>query len=278
MLPIVFGHEAKSRQWPYVTVCLIGLNVIFFAFELSVGERFEAFLLDWGLVPARVNAEVTMHNLATVITSMFMHAGWLHIIFNLWFLYVFGDSLEGTLGHWWFLLLYLVAGFFGSIAFMATSSTSPWPAIGASGAIAGVMGASLVIWPTARLKVPGFLVAFFTFSLLLSLFAMIAGGGALLMAPAFLIVAVGQLIWFTHKRGNVVAGVFGFQDIRAWFVFGVFFLLNLWSGVGAIVDPQTAGGVGWWAHIGGFATGALFGWLFPKTPIALHRRRRAVLD
>jgi len=273
MLPLVFSHEAKSRHWPLVTICLIGLNILIFLFEVSLGDGFDVFIQDWGLLPARVEAEVTLHNLATVVTSEFMHAGWLHIFFNMWFLYIFGDSLEDALGRWWYLMLYLVAGFFGSMAYIAASGGTPIPAVGASGAVSGVLGASLVIWPTARLNVPGLLLAWFSAGLLLTLAVMVFGGAGFLVGlPAALLVFFAMLVWFVTK-GGFLRGIFGLQSTPAWFVFGMYLGLNLWSGVATIVDPVVGGGVGYWAHIGGFATGALFGWLFPKTPIALRRRR-----
>lgn len=276
MLPIVFSHEAKSRHWPLVTICLIGLNILFFLFEVSLRDGMFVFIQDWGLIPARVEAGVSLHNLGTVVTSMFMHAGWFHIFFNMWFLYIFGDSLEDALGHWWYLMLYVVAGFFGSMAFIATSGGSPIPTVGASGAVSGVLGASLVIWPTARLNVPGILLAMFAGGLLLTLVMMTLGGGGLVVALALAFwVFAAMLVWFVIKHG-LLQGLFGLRSTPAWFVFGMYLSLNLWSGVATIIDPLVGGGVGYWAHIGGFATGALFGWLFPKTPIAL--KRGPVLD
>ena len=84
MLPVV-SHEVKTRRWPYVTVCLIGLNVIAFGFEASVGIRFVPFLQEWGVVPGRIQAEITAHNLFTVGSSMFLHVGFVHLLGNMWF-------------------------------------------------------------------------------------------------------------------------------------------------------------------------------------------------
>jgi membrane associated rhomboid family serine protease len=273
MLPLVFGHEARTRRWPYVTICLIGLNVLVFAFEVSVRQRLFPFLQEWGLVPARVQAEVTAHNMATVVSSEFMHGDFFHLFFNMWFLYVFGDSLEDALGHWWYLFLYLVAGFFGNMVFIATSGGSPYPVIGASGAIAGVMGASLVIWPTARLRVPGFVLGFFAFGLVLTLGNLVTGGlGFLFLLPA-LLVTLALMGYLVHEAGSIPGGLFRFFGTPAWAVLGMFLLLNVWEGAAAIVDPRLAGNVAVWAHVGGFAVGALFGALFPKSPVQLRRRR-----
>ena len=117
MLP-VYSHEAKTYRWPYATVTLIGINVLAFVFELSVGVRFVPFLQEWGLVPARVNAEVTSHNVLTLVTAMFLHVGWIHLIGNMWFLFVFGDAVEDAFGWRWFVAIYLLSGFFANIAFM----------------------------------------------------------------------------------------------------------------------------------------------------------------
>ena len=145
--------------------------------------------------------------------------------------------------------------------------------MGASGAISGVLGASLVIWPTARLNVPGFLLAWFLGGLVLTLGTIVFGGAGFWLAlPLAVLVLVGMLTAFVVKDG-FRRGLLGLRSTPAWFVLCMYLGLNLWSGVASIVDPQVGGGVGYWAHIGGFATGALFGWLFPKTPIALHRRR-----
>ena len=103
---------------------LIGINVLVFLFELSVGVRFVPFLQEWGLVPARVNAEVTVHNVLTLVTAMFLHVGWIHLIGNMWFLFVFGDAVEDAFGWRWFLAIYLLSGFFANIAFMVATSGS----------------------------------------------------------------------------------------------------------------------------------------------------------
>lgn len=273
MIPLVFSHEARSKRWPYVTICLMGLNAMVFAFEATLGDGFYYFIQVWGMTPAAVESGVSLHNLATIVTSMFMHGSWMHVISNMWFLYVFGDPLEDALGPWWFLFLYLTAGFFGTIAFVATAGGSPVPAMGASGAVAGVIGASLVIWPTARLAVPGILLAWFSGQLVLTVATLSLGGAGFIVGlPVAVIVMIGSLIWWISRHG-FLRGVFGLRAIPAWFAFGMWFVLNLWVGVGSLIDPRLGQEIGWWAHIGGFAAGALFGWLFPKTPIALMRRK-----
>jgi membrane associated rhomboid family serine protease len=271
MIPVV-SHEVKTRRWPYVTICLIGLNFIVFVFELSMGPRFDAFLQQWGLVPARVNAEITVHNVATVFTSLFLHVGWTHLGFNMLFLLVLGDAVEDALGHAWYLALYLLSGFFGDMAFVATSSSFPYPAIGASGAIAGVMAASLVLWPRARLKSPGIVVLVFSLLIAYQLLVLIGVPSLLLGGPALFVGGAVIVVLMSRTAGGFVAAMFRGVNIPAWLVIGFWAGLQLWNGALMLVDPAHAGSVGWWAHVGGFAAGALLVWAFPKNPQELPRR------
>ena len=277
MLP-VYSHEARTYRWPYATITLIGINVLAFVFELSVGARFVPFLQEWGLVPARVNAEVTSHNLLTLVTAMFLHVGWIHLVGNMWFLFVFGDAVEDAFGWRWFVAIYLLSGFFANIAFMVATSSSSIPAIGASGAIAGVMGASLVLWPTARLKIFTILLMAWAFYLCYEVLvavgtpSLVLGGSVL-----FVLSMIGSVVWYAagrqRKTGQgFVYTLFVAVTLPAWAVLGLFFLTNLWSGALSVVSPAYGGAVGWWAHIGGFVAGAILAKLFPKHPIVLAKR------
>jgi membrane associated rhomboid family serine protease len=280
MLPLVFDHEAKTKRWPYVTICLIGINVLVFAFELSFRQRLSPFLLDWGLVPARMRAEVSVHNLVTAGSSIFLHSDALHLLFNLWFLWVFGDSLEDAFGHWWYLLLYLASGFFGSMAFVAVSGGSPIPVVGASGAISGVLGASLVVWPTARLRVPALVLALFAAFLTLSTLNLLTRGDGQALVPLGLTVGVVALVWSVghamNRGSDLLHGLVYLFGVPAWFVLGVYLLLNLWAGAIVVIDADLAGNVGFVAHIGGFIAGAVFAVLFPKSPVELGRQAMEV--
>ena len=273
MLPVV-SHEAKTGRWPLVTVCLVGLSVLVFLFELSMGPRFVPFLQDWGLVPARVNAEITAHNMATVLTSLFLHVSVIHLLSNMWFLLVFGDAVEDALGWRWFLFLYLLCGFFGGIAFMATSGDSPIPAVGASGAISGVMAASLVMWPRARLKVPGVLLLLFALSLLYEVLALLGMSPAAAGLPLAIVLFLLVMAVVRSGRG-FLRGMWLGVDVPALAVLGLYFGLQVFNGLLTLVNPAFGGSVGWWAHIGGFVSGAVFAWIFPKSPVTL--RGRAVL-
>ena len=271
MLPVV-SHEVRSSQWPYVTVCLIGLNVIAFAFEATMGTRFVPFLQAWGVVPGRIQAEITIHNLLTVGSSMFLHVGFLHLLGNMWFLYVFGDAVEDAFGPWWYLGLYLASGFFGTMAFVATASSSPLPVIGASGAVSGVMAASLVLWPKARLKTPGILLLLYVLGLLYELLLAAGIPDFLLGGPLLFIVGVVGTLLLTRNAGGFFAGLFNLVAIPAWAVLGLYVSLQLFSGMLVVVNPAYAGAMGYWAHIGGFAGGAILAWVFPKHPHLLADR------
>jgi len=270
MLPVV-SHEVRTGRWPLVTICLVGLNLLVFLFELSVGARFVPFLQDWGLVAARVNAEITFHNLATVVSSLFLHVGTVHLLGNMWFLLVFGDAVEDALGPWWYLSLYLLGGFFGGMAILATSGGSPVPVVGASGAVSGVMAASLVLWPKARLRVPGILLLLFVLALLYALLRRVGLPGGVLAAPlvlAFcLLVAV-----LVHTAGGIVAAVVHGVQLPAAVVLGLYFGLQVFNGLLTLVSPAYGGSVGWWAHIGGFLSGAVLAFVAPKQPRALAGR------
>ena len=271
MLPVV-SHEVQTRRWPYVTVCLIGLNVIAFAFETSVGMRFVPFLQEWGVVPGRIQAEVTTHNLFTVGSSMFLHVGFVHLLGNMWFLYVFGDAVEDAFGPWWYLGLYLASGFFGTMAFVATAGASPLPVIGASGAVSGIMAASLVLWPRARLKTPGVLLLLFVLGLCYEILIVTGVPAFLLGGPFLFIVGVIGLLLLTRTAGGFFAGLFHLVAIPAWAVLGLYVSLQLFSGLLVVVNPAYAGAVGYWAHIGGFAGGAILASVFPKHPHLLADR------
>ena len=152
MLPVV-SHEVKTGRWPHATITIIGVNLLVFLFELSVGVRFVPFLQDWGLVPARVNAEISAHNLLTVLTSLFLHVSVIHLLGNMWFLFVFGDAVEDALGSAWFVGLYLVSGFFGGMAILATSGSSPVP-LSAPAARSRASWAPAWSLPKARMRLP----------------------------------------------------------------------------------------------------------------------------
>ena len=133
-----------SRTFPVVTVAIVSLNALAFLFELSLRPRaLEIFLVTYGLVPAQFSW-------ATAFTSMFLHGGWAHVIGNMWSLWIFGDNVEDRLGHGRYLAFYLGCGAFAALAHTWSAPSSIVPTIGASGAVAAVMGGYLVLYPHSR--------------------------------------------------------------------------------------------------------------------------------
>lgn len=148
MLPI--GDDDSSRRTaPLVTYALIALNVLFFFVELSGGD---AFVGKWAFVPSRFLANPS-GNFPTLFTSMFMHAGWLHLGGNMLYLWIFGDNVEDRFGHLPFTIFYLLCGLAATFAQLAVSAGSHVPNLGASGAIAGVLGAYIVLFPQGSIRV-----------------------------------------------------------------------------------------------------------------------------
>ncbi|HUF88973.1 MAG TPA: rhomboid family intramembrane serine protease [Gemmatimonadota bacterium] len=214
-----------------MTLALIGLNGAVFAYELSLGPALERFMVTHGVVPARLveqlgRAASWPDAAGSIVTSMFLHGGWLHLIFNLWFLWIFGDNVEDRLGRLRYLLLYFVTGAAATLAHVLSNTASTIPTVGASGAIAGVLGAYLVTYPRARVTT---------------------------LIPVFIFIHI--------------------VELPAWVVLGMWFALQFLSGALSLATTQvSAGGVAWWAHIGGFAAGAL---LMPILSIGRRRGRRA---
>lgn len=172
MIPI--RDDTPRFSTPYVTYFIIALNTVVFLLELSVGSQghreLDSLVYQFGVVPRHFQLALAgspRYDLAgqslTILTSMFLHGGWLHIIGNMWFLWIFGDNIEDRLGHFLYLVFYLVSGFAASVAHILLNGNSNVPTVGASGAIAGVMGAYLVLYPKARVLTLVPLIVFFTF-------------------------------------------------------------------------------------------------------------------
>jgi membrane associated rhomboid family serine protease len=148
MLPIGDDNSAR-RITPIVTYVLIALNVLVFFLELNNGE---AFIQRWAFIPSRFQSD-PVGDIVTLFTSMFMHAGWAHLLGNMLYLWIFGDNVEDRLGHGLFLVFYLLCGLAATFAQMAISLGSDVANVGASGAIAGVLGAYLIMFPRGRVNV-----------------------------------------------------------------------------------------------------------------------------
>ena len=154
MIPL--RDENPSGTVPVITRALISVNAIAFVYELTLGPELKSFIYAWGMVPARLSLalrfgeEPVVAPSLTTLTSMFLHGGWLHLVGNMWYLWIFGDNIEDRLGHLRFLVFYLLAGIVAALLHYALNQASWVPTVGASGAIAGVLGAYLVTFPRAR--------------------------------------------------------------------------------------------------------------------------------
>jgi membrane associated rhomboid family serine protease len=154
MFPLKDTQPSYSR--PVVTIALIAINLLVFLFEASLGSYTRNALIEYyGLVPDHVR-------LSAVLTSMFLHGGWMHVLGNMWFLWIFGDNIEDLLGHAKFLVFYLLCGMVAALGQVIANPYSTIPMVGASGAIAGVMGAYLVKFPRARIVTLVFVLFFIT--------------------------------------------------------------------------------------------------------------------
>jgi membrane associated rhomboid family serine protease len=148
MIPIS-DDDSSRRLTPVVTYVLIAINALVFFLELNSGD---AFIERWAFVPSRFLAN-PVADFPTLFTSMFMHAGWVHLLGNMLYLWIFGDNVEDRLGHGTYTVFYLLCGLGATFAQMAVSMGSNVPNLGASGAIAGVLGAYLLMFPRGRVNV-----------------------------------------------------------------------------------------------------------------------------
>jgi membrane associated rhomboid family serine protease len=203
MIPLRSSEPHYST--PTVTLTIIAANVAVFLYELSLGMSsysLNRFILHYGIVPDRFHY-------SSILTSMFIHGGFLHIAGNMWFLWVFGRGVEDLLGHAKYLFLYFACGIAAALLFVLVNSNSTAPTIGASGAIAGVMGAYLIKFPRAHIVTLVFIVIFITtvdipaFFLLLYWFAIQFFSGVGSVGDS---ASSGGVAWFAHV-GGFVAGM-----------------------------------------------------------------------
>jgi membrane associated rhomboid family serine protease len=206
-----------SRGVPLVTWTIILINALAFFYELSLPpDELQRFIFLIGFVPARFAVDPA-GAFSTLITCMFLHGGWAHFIGNMWMLYLFGDNVEERMGAVRYLIFYLLCGVGAGLAHYFMNPTSELPSLGASGAIAGVLGAYFRLFPTARV-----------ITLVLLVFL-----------PLFI-------------------------EIPAVVFIGIWFISQLFSGTIALLGPQYAAGVAWWAHVGGFLAGVVLVPLFTR--------------
>jgi membrane associated rhomboid family serine protease len=206
-----------SRTTPYITVTIIAINAVAWLFELTMPPDFlREFLQVYGVVPAELHT-------ATLITSMFLHGSWSHVLGNMWYLWIFGDNVEDRLGHGRFIVFYLLCGITAAIGQVVIDPTSTLPTIGASGAIAGVMGAYFVLYPRSRvltlipliifwevIELPAIFLLGFWFLLQLVNAGAVAvtastGGGGVAFAAHVAGFVVGMLAVFVFRKPEVSA-------------------------------------------------------------------------
>ncbi len=153
MIPI--RDSVKAKTFPVINTIIIAINALVFFYELSLGEQLNQFFFEYGLIPENFTTALNHLDLFgavfPIFSSIFMHGGWMHFLGNMWFLYIFGDNVEDSMGHGRYLVFYLLAGIGASLAHVLFNTASQVPTIGASGAIAGVMGAYMVLHPKGRI-------------------------------------------------------------------------------------------------------------------------------
>ncbi|HEY0799682.1 MAG TPA: rhomboid family intramembrane serine protease [Steroidobacteraceae bacterium] len=217
MIPI--RNTVPSRYPPAVTWILIAANCLVFLLQQSLDpDELEQFLSQFALIPVRYSelvpgeSDLGAGDFLPLLSMMFLHGGWLHLIMNMWMLWLFGPTIEDRQGHGRYLAFYLACGLAASVAHVGFNPGSTVPALGASGAIAGILGAYMRLFPMARLVVVV----------------------PILFIPIFV-------------------------EVYAFAFIGLWFFLQLLQSMVELMQPSSAGGVAWWAHIGGFITGFTLG-------------------
>ncbi len=248
MFPIR-DHNPSERK-PWVTLTLIVVNcLVFLGYAGSLGDEAAIYVLfwDWGVVPVKISHGV---GLSGLFTAMFLHAGLMHLGGNMLFLWVFGDNLEDRLGHLGFLIFYLAAGLGAGLLEVLAAPASEVPMVGASGAIAGVMGGYLMLFPRARVDVLVIFIVFFR----------------IFVVPAWLVLG----IWFLLQFFSGLAGPAGQGGVAYWahvggFLVGLVAILPAW---------MRAGGPRFWSQTGGHPDHPATRYRLTESPIPKVRRRR----
>jgi hypothetical protein len=224
MIPI--RDRNPSGTFPYVTIGIIIVNILIFLYELSLGSGLGEFIMKFGVVPLKVSYYSQVPDLTFIntffpfISSMFLHGGFVHLIGNMWFLWIFGDNIEDKLGHFRFIAFYFLCGIIASSVHVFFNSQSNVPCVGASGAIAGVLGAYMVTFPRARVIT---IVPLFVFIQVMELPAIVVlgfwfviqffNGAASITASA----SGAGVAWWAHI-GGFAAGVIILYIIRIFSV------------------------------------------------------------
>ena len=210
MIPL--RDRNPTQHTPVVNIGIIVANIAVFLYQLSRGTEVESLFFQFGVVPIDVVTAISQYELGTAIlplfSSMFMHGGCLHIGGNMLYLWIFGDNVEDRLGHFRYLVFYLLCGLIASALHILIEPGSEVPTVGASGAISGVLAGYLLMFPKARVVT---------------------------VIPVFMFLQIAEL--------------------PALIVLGFWFVIQFFSGLVSLSGEAAAGGVAWWAHIGGFLAG-----------------------
>jgi len=210
MFPL--ADHLPRRTTPVINYLLIAANIFMFLWELSLGPDIERTLFAVAFIPARFWSSPDLANIFTMFVSMFLHGGWIHLGGNMLYLWIFGDNVEDRLGHGKYLFFYFICGIVATMAHAVMNPASRIPSIGASGAIAGVLGGYIVMFPRARVTT---------------------------LIPIFVFITVREI---------PAVVVLGF-----WFVFQ----LLIATASRGVAGVEQAGGVAYFAHIGGFIAGMI---------------------
>jgi membrane associated rhomboid family serine protease len=226
MIPIG-DHPGPRRSFPFVMLGILAINVLVFVYELSLASdrQLQALFFSAGVVPVEYTLGEQIPppppfgvTWSTLITSMFLHGGFLHIGSNMLYLFIFGDNVEDQLGAFNFIVFYLICGILAGLTHIFVNATSTVPSVGASGAIAGVLAAYLRMFPHAQVRTLLFIGPFFTVT-----------------------------------------------RLSAMFLIGFWFVTQFLSGVASLgVTTEQTGGVAVWAHVGGFISGFILSFIFPR--------------
>jgi membrane associated rhomboid family serine protease len=218
MIPL--RDAIPSHSFPAATVVLIVLNVLAFLYELSLGRDLDRFIMQYGAIPLRFILAGQMEQISTLerflplFTSMFLHGGWLHVGGNMLYLWIFGDNVEDRLGHLRFVLFYLACGLAAALAQIYMHPNSKIPMVGASGAVAGVLGAYLILFPHSRVLALIPILFFFQIVELPAVLFLIFWFGMQFLSGAVSITGASQttegVAWWAHIGGFVAGMALGF--------------------------------------------------------------------
>lgn len=205
MIPL--KDTVPMRRFPWVNTIFILLNIAVFIFELTLGTNLNSFFSSYAVIPTNFLAfkSISFSRLFPLVSSAFLHGGWLHIGGNMLYLFIFGDNIEDAMGHWLYLFFYILVAVASSLAHIYTNAASSVPSLGASGAIAGVLGAYIFLYPRARVVTLIFLIFFFQiievpafiFLGLWFLLQIISGAASLSKTSP------GGIAWFAHIGGFI---------------------------------------------------------------------------